>query len=69
MFLNLMKISRKLYDESDEGLLLDVDVQYPENLRNFHNDLPFLLEKMKIEKSEKKFKKLKRSIKPRSSFE
>ena len=69
MFLNLMKISRKLYDESNEGLLLDLDVQYPENLHNFHNDLPFLLEKMKIEKFEKKFKKFKRSIKPWSSFE
>ena len=69
MFLNLMNISRKLYDESSEGLLLDLDVQYPENLHNFHNDLPFLLEKIKIKKFEKKFKKFKRSIKPWSSFE
>ena len=25
--------------ESDEGYFLEVDVQYPENLHNLHNDL------------------------------
>ena len=29
------------------------EVQYPENLNNLHNDLPFLPERMKIEKVEK----------------
>ena len=29
-------------DESDEGHLLEVDVQGPENLQNLHNDLSFL---------------------------
>ena len=37
-------------DESEEGYFLDVDVQYPENLHNLYNDLPFLSERMKIEK-------------------
>ena len=36
--------------ESDEGYFLKVDVKYPENLHNLHNDLPFLPERMKIEK-------------------
>ena len=37
----------------DERYFLEVDIQYPENLHNLHNDLPFLPEKMKIEKVEK----------------
>ena len=40
-------------EESDEGYFLEVDVQYPEKLHETHNDLPFLLERMKIEKVEK----------------
>ena len=34
-------------EESDEGYFLEV-----ENLHNLHNDLPFLPERMKIEKVE-----------------
>ena len=37
-------------EESDEGYFLEVDVQYLEKLHELHNDLLFLLEKMKIEK-------------------
>ena len=37
----------------DEGYFLDVDVQYPENLHEFHNYLPFLPGRMKNEKVEK----------------
>ena len=40
-------------EEIDEGYFLEVDVQYPENLHNLHNDLPFLPKRMKIEKFEK----------------
>ena len=40
-------------EESDEGYFFEVDVQYLEKLREFHNDLPFLPERMKIEKVEK----------------
>ena len=40
-------------EESDEGYFFEVDVQYPEKLHNLYNDLPFLLEIMKIEKVEK----------------
>ena len=39
--------------ESDEGYFLEVDIQYPTMLHDLHHDLPFLLERMKIEKLEK----------------
>ena len=32
--------------------MLEVDVQYPEKLLELYNGLPFLSEKMKIEKAE-----------------
>ena len=40
-------------EESDEGYFLEVDVQYLEKVHELHNDLPFLLERMKIEKAKK----------------
>ena len=40
-------------EESNEEYFLEVDFQYPEKLHEFHNDLHFLSEKMKIEKVEK----------------
>ena len=40
-------------EEIDEGYFLKVNVQYHEKLQELHNDLPFLSEKMKIEKVEK----------------
>ena len=40
-------------EESDEGYFLEVDVHYPEKFSELHNDLPFLPERMKIEKVEK----------------
>ena len=41
-------------EESDEGYFREVDVQYLEHLHELHNDLPFLPEKMKIEKVQKR---------------
>ena len=44
----------KSYDEkSDDRYFLEVDFQYSEKLLDLHIDLPFLPEKMKIEKVEK----------------
>ena len=44
----------KNYNEkSDEGYFLELDVEYLEKLHGFHNDLPFLPERMKIRKVEK----------------
>ena len=40
-------------EDNDEGFFLKVDVQYPENLLSFYNDLSILLEKRNIEKVEK----------------
>ena len=41
------KIS-KLAKHKSKGYLLEVDVRYPKELHNSHNDLPFMCEKMKI---------------------
>ena len=45
----------KNYNENDnKGYILEVDVKYPKRLHELHSDLPFLPERMKINK----FKKL-----------
>ena len=36
------------------GHLLEVDIEYPKQLWSFHKDLPFLLERRKLEKVEKR---------------
>ena len=41
----------KNYDEdSNEGYIFVVDVEYPKDWHNLHSDLPFLSERMKITK-------------------
>ena len=39
---------RKLAKCEDKGYLLEVDVSYPRDLHDSHNDLPFMCERMKI---------------------
>ena len=43
----------KLAMYGSKGYLLKVDVKYPKELHDLHNDLPFMCEKMKINKVEK----------------
>ena len=45
----------KSYDkkDSDKGYILEVDVDYPSKLHKLHSDMPFLPEKMKIDKTQK----------------
>ena len=44
----------KSYDkDSDKGYILELDVEYPKNLNYLHKDLPFLPERMKINKCSK----------------
>ena len=54
---NMLKFKEsfvKNYDEdSDKGNILEVDNEYPKNLHDLHSDLPFLPEKMKINKCSK----------------
>ena len=46
--------SIKTYDEeSNIGYIFEADVEYPRNLYDFHNGLPFLPERMKILKCSK----------------
>ena len=40
-------------EDSDKGYILEVDVEYPKALHDLHSDLPFLLERMKINKCNK----------------
>ena len=44
----------KNYNETDnKGYIIGVDVRYPERLHELHSDLPFLPERMKIDKCNK----------------
>ena len=44
----------KNYNENDnKGYILDVDVKYPKRLQKLHSDLPFLSERMEINKCKK----------------
>ena len=43
----------RLAKHGSKGYLLEVDVKYPKELHDLHNDLPFMCEKVKINKVEK----------------
>ena len=42
-----------LCQKPDEGYILEVDVDYPKELHDAHNELPFLAERMYCKKVEK----------------
>ena len=50
----------ELVKKDKRGYLLEVDVKYPKELHKDHNELPFLVEKMKIKRVEKLVPNLKR---------
>ena len=55
---DISKIDKKFvksYDKknSDKGYILEVDVDYPSKLHKLHSDMPFLPERMKIDKTQK----------------
>ena len=43
---------KSYFENSKEGNFLEVDIQCPEKFHNILNDLPFLSERIKIEKAE-----------------
>ena len=42
------------HEKSNEVYFFEVDVQYPEKLHEVHKDLPYLPERIKIEKKSKR---------------
>ena len=50
---NPRDVIKKLMVVKDRGYLLEVDVSYPRELHDYHNDLPFMCEKMKVSRVEK----------------
>ena len=51
---NINEDFMKNYNENnDNGYILEVDVKYPKRLHKLHSDLPFLSERMEVNKCKK----------------
>ena len=46
---------KNYYENDKKGYILEVDVKYPKKLHDLHSDLPFLPERMEINKCKKFF--------------
>ena len=54
VYVSLINISWKaIVKKSDEGYILEIDIQYPKKLQDFQTNLPVLAESMKTEKVKK----------------
>ena len=49
---------RNHYENSNKGYILEVTIDHPKDLHDLHSDLPFLQERMKINKCNKLLCKL-----------
>ena len=47
------KFIKNYCKQSDTGYILEVDIEHPKNLHDLHGNLPFLPERMKINKCNK----------------
>ena len=52
-FNKFIKLLKNYDEESDEGYILEVDIEYPKKLNDLHSDVQFLPESMKINKCSK----------------
>ena len=49
----LVPLAKNYDEESNIGYIFEVDLDYPKNLFDLHSDLPFLPQRMKIDKCDK----------------
>ena len=57
IYLSSTSFIKNCNENSDKGYILEAHVEYPKELHDSHNDLPFLTERTKTKKCQKvKFK-------------
>ena len=48
--IKFIKLTKNYDEESDKGYILEINVAYPKDLHDLRSDLPFLPERIKINK-------------------